>query len=169
MGRVCPDRSGYSFHVRDRPGFIKQNSYSPQSLQSPQRIRVKINELTHHIIGAAIAVHRVLGPGLLESTYEACLTLELTNRALMFERQKILPVIYRGIKIDTGYRVDLIVNRTVIVELKSIERFERIHTAQLLTYLKLTGCPVGLLINFNVRVLTDGIRRVVLGTPASSL
>lgn len=142
---------------------------SLQAPGTPSGAEMEINELTHHIIGAAIAVHRVLGPGLLESTYEACLTLELTNRGLTFERQKVLPVTYRGIQIHTGYRVDLIVNRAVIVELKSIERFERIHTAQVLTYLKLTGCPVGLLINFNVRVLTDGIRRLILDTPAPSL
>ena len=114
-----------------------------------------------------MAVHRELGPGLLESAYEACLTFELTQRGLAYERQKLLPVHYHGIQIETGYRIDLIINRTVVVELKSIERLERIHTAQMMTYLRLTGCPVGLLINFNVRLLADGIRRVLLDSVGS--
>lgn len=121
-----------------------------------------INDITGRIIGAAMAVHTELGPGLLESSYQACMTLELTNIGLEFERQKSIPLIYKGVEIDAAYRIDFLVCRTVIVELKSVERLDPIHTAQLLTYLKLTGCPVGLLINFNVTSLKDGIRRVVL-------
>jgi len=108
-----------------------------------------------------MAVHRELGPGLLESTYEACLAYELANRGLAVERQKELPVKYRGVKLDCGYRIDLLVEKKVIVELKAIERLEPIHIAQVLSYLKLSGCNVGLLINFNVKVLKDGIRRLI--------
>jgi len=108
-----------------------------------------------------MAVHRELGPGLLESTYEACLAYELVNRELAVERQKELPVKYRGVKLDCGYRIDLLVEKKVIVELKAVERLEPIHIAQVLSYLKLSGCNVGLLINFNVKVLKDGIRRLI--------
>lgn len=120
-----------------------------------------INKITESIIGAAIAVHRALGPGLLESTYEACLTYELIERGLKVERQKALPVTYRSVHLDCGYRIDLFVDDLVIVELKVVERFEAIHEAQLLSYLKLSRCPVGLLINFNVTELRRGIRRLV--------
>ena len=121
-----------------------------------------LNKITHTVIGAAIAVHRELGPGLLESTYEACLAYELHELGLKIERQKALPVRYRGVCLDCGYRIDLLVQDEVIVELKAIERLESIHEAQLLSYLKLSGCKVGLLINFNVKVLRNGIRRMVL-------
>ena len=120
-----------------------------------------LNKVTESIIGAAIAVHRELGPGLLESTYEACLTYDLVERGLKVERQKALPVTYRGVQLDCGYRIDLLVNDQVIVELKAIERLEGIHEAQLLSYLKLSGCAVGLLINFNVTELRRGLRRLV--------
>jgi GxxExxY protein len=120
-----------------------------------------INNITETIIGGAIAVHRELGPGLLESTYEACLAYELAKRGLAVERQKELPVKYRGVKLDCGYRIDLLVEEKVIVELKAVERLEPIHIAQVLSYLKLSGCNVGLLINFNVKVLKDGIRRLI--------
>jgi len=110
-----------------------------------------------------MAVHRELGPGLLESAYEACLAYELAELGLTVERQKALPVEYRGVKVDCGYRIDLLVERKVIIELKAVERLEPIHRAQLLSYLKLSGCKVGLLINFNVKVLKNGIRRLVLG------
>ncbi len=122
-----------------------------------------LNEITEAVIGAAIAVHRELGPGLLESAYEACLTYELTERGLKVERQKGLPVIYRGVLLDCGYRIDLLVEEQVVVELKTVERVEPIHEAQLLSYLKLSGCKVGLLINFNVKVLKNGIKRLVFG------
>ncbi len=124
-----------------------------------------VNELTNEIIGAAIEVHRTLGPGLLESTYEGCLFHELTDRELYAERQKALPVVYKGFHIDCGYRIDLLVGREVIVELKAVARIEPIHEAQLLSYLKLSGCHIGLLINFNVKQLTMGIRRLVHELP----
>ena len=123
----------------------------------------ELNRITETIIGAAIAVHRELGPGLLESAYEACLAYELAERGMAVEQQKALPVKYRGVKLDCGYRIDLLVEGKVIVELKVVERLEPIHEAQLLSYLKLSGCKVGLLINFNVKVLKNGIRRLVLG------
>jgi GxxExxY protein len=120
-----------------------------------------INNITDTIIGSAIAVHRELGPGLLESSYEACLAFELADRGLSVERQKALPVVYRNVKLDCGYRIDLLVEEKVIVELKAVERVEPIHTAQLLSYLKLSGCKLGLLINFNVKILKNGIRRLI--------
>ena len=120
-----------------------------------------INNITEAIIGAAMAVHRELGPGLLESTYEACLVYEVAKRGLAVERQKELPVKYRGVKLDCGYRIDLLVEKKVIVELKAVEKLEPIHIAQVLSYLKLSGCNVGLLINFNVKLLKDGIRRLI--------
>jgi len=106
-------------------------------------------------------VHRELGPGLLESAYEACLAYELVRENLKIERQKSLPINYRKIQLDCGYRIDLLVEEKVIVEIKAVERIELIHEAQLLSYLKLSGCKVGLLINFNVQVLKQGIRRLV--------
>jgi len=121
----------------------------------------KINKITEKIIGAAIAVHRALGPGLLESAYEACLAFELVDREMSVERQKALPVVYRGVNVDCGYRIDLLVENVVIVELKAVERLDPIHEAQLLSYLKLSGCKVGLLINFNVKILKTGIRRFI--------
>ena len=120
-----------------------------------------INDLTGEIIGAAIEIHKALGPGLLESTYEECLCVELGLRKMPYERQKEVPVQYKGVKLDCGYRLDLVVANEVIVELKACEKLEAIHEAQLLTYLKLTGIKVGLLINFNVPVLKDGIKRLV--------
>ena len=121
------------------------------------------NEISRRIIGAAIEVHRALGPGLLEGIYQQCLAHELTLRGLSFERERPLPVQYKGIHLDCGYRVDLIVEGRVIVELKAVESLLPVHASQVLTYLKLTGCRLGLLINWNVPVLRDGIRRVVLG------
>jgi GxxExxY protein len=120
------------------------------------------NEITEQIIGAAIEVHRVLGPGLLESAYEECLCHELKLRGLSFERQRPLPVEYKGIKLDCGYRLDLLVENAIVVEIKAVEGIEPIHEAQLLTYLRIGGWRVGLLINFNVPVLKNGIRRRVL-------
>ena len=121
----------------------------------------EINEITESIIGAAIAVHRALGPGLLESAYEACLAYDLVDSGFLVERQKGLPVVYRGVELDCGYRIDLLVENKVIVELKAVEKILPIHEAQLLSYLKLSGCKVGLLINFNVKVLKTGIRRLI--------
>jgi len=122
-----------------------------------------INDITKKIIGAGIRVHRELGPGLLESTYEACLAYELAQDGLRFERQKALPVTYRDVKLECGYRIDLLVEGKVIVELKAVDRIEEIHKAQVLSYLKLSGCKVGLLINFNVEVLVQGVHRLVNG------
>ena len=117
--------------------------------------------VTDIVIGAAIAVHRELGPGLLESTVEACLVYELTERGVAVERQKSLPVNYRGVRIDCGHRIDLLVGNEVVVELKAVERVMPIHEAQMLTYLRLSGFHVGLLLNFNVLLMKDGIRRMV--------
>ncbi len=122
-----------------------------------------INSLTESIIGSAIEVHRALGPGLLESAYEQCLCHELSLRNIPFERQLQLPVRYKGILLDCGYRIDVLVQKLVVVELKSIERLAPIHEAQLLTHLRLGGWQLGLLINFNVELLVDGIRRKVMG------
>ena len=116
---------------------------------------------TGKVIGAAIEVHRTLGPGLLESAYEACLAYELAERGLKVEQQKSLPVTYKEVALDVGYRLDLLVDEKVIVEIKSVDRLAPIHRAQLISYLKLTGLKVGLLINFNVQVLKSGIQRVV--------
>jgi GxxExxY protein len=120
-----------------------------------------MNGLTERIIGAAIEVHRVLGPGLLESAYEGCLAHELSIANLSFERQVPLPVIYKSFQLDCGYRVDFLVEQMVVLELKAVEELQRIHEAQLLTYLKLGGWAIGLLINFNVPVLKKGIKRMV--------
>lgn len=119
-----------------------------------------INALTGQVIGAAIEVHKILGPGLLESACEECLCHELKLRGISFERQKALPIEYKGIELECGYRLDIVMNNSLIVELKSCESLEPIHEAQLLTYLKLTGIKIGLLINFNVSVLKDGIKRL---------
>jgi GxxExxY protein len=127
----------------------------------------QLNQITEATIGAAIQVHCALGPGLLESAYEACLAFELAQRGFKVEQQKPLPVVYREVQLDCGYRLDLLVENQVIVEIKSIESLMPIHKAQLLSYLKLSGCHVGLLINFNVRVLKDGIVRVVYNFPES--
>lgn len=126
----------------------------------------KVNSLTRAIIGAAIDVHRELGPGLLESAYEACLAHELAGRGLKVERQKPLPLQYKGIRLDCGYRLDLLVEDLIIVELKVVDKFDPIHQAQVISYLKLSGCPVGLLINFNVKLLSSGIRRIIHDFPA---
>jgi len=121
---------------------------------------MEINDLTHEVISAAIEVHRTLGPGLLESAYEECLCREFDLRKIPYERQKELPLEYKGIKLDCGYRLDILVANTLILELKSCEGHQGIHEAQLLTYLKLAGMKLGLLINFNVPVLKGGIRRI---------
>jgi GxxExxY protein len=121
-----------------------------------------VDELTSQIIGAAIEVHRQLGPGLLESAYETCLAYELEQRGLQIERQKPLPIIYKEIHLDHGYRIDLLVNQQVIVELKVVEGITAVHEAQILSYLKFSGCPVGLILNFNVAMLKNGgIRRFI--------
>ncbi len=119
------------------------------------------NQITEAIIGCAIEVHRTLGPGLLESAYEECLCYEISSQGLSFRRQVALPVSYKNIKLDCGYMLDLVVEGSVIIELKTVEKLAPIHEAQLLTYLKLYPCTVGLLINFNVPILKLGIKRLV--------
>ena len=119
-----------------------------------------INLLTEQTIGEAIEVHRNLGPGLLESAYEECLAHELGLRGVAYERQRPLPIRYKGVKLDCGYRLDLVVDRRVILELKAVEQLLPIHEAQLLTYLRLSGIRYGLLMNFHVPVLIQGIRRL---------
>ena len=124
-------------------------------------MKLESEKITEAIIGAAIQVHRNLGPGLLESAYEACLAYELSRRGIAARRQVDLPVAYENVKIDCGYRLDFVVEEQVIVELKSVAKILPVHIAQLLTYLRLSGLSVGLLINFNVPVLKDGIERRV--------
>lgn len=120
-----------------------------------------LNDITHRAIGAAIEVHRHLGPGLLESVYETCLAHELQCCGLRFSRQHALPVTYKGIALDCGYRIDFLIEDRVILELKSVDSLNEVHKAQLLTYLKLMNLQVGLLINFNVPLLMKGVERVV--------
>jgi GxxExxY protein len=126
---------------------------------------MKINTLTSEIISSAIAVHRTLGPGLLESTYEECLCRELQLRGIPFERQKPLPVTYKGVKLECGYRLDLLVASKVVVEIKTVDTLLPIHEAQILTYMRLGGFVVGLMLNFKVPVLKEGIRRFALDLP----
>ena len=114
------------------------------------------------IIGAAIEVHKYLGPGLLESTYEECLAYELAAHGLRIERQKAIPVVYKSVKLDCGYRIDLLVNNEVVIEVKSVDALHPVHEAQILTYMKLARIRTGLLINFNVTVLKNGLKRYVL-------
>ncbi len=118
-------------------------------------------QLTHEIIGAAIAVHRELGPGLLESVYEECLCYELITRDIAFQRQQPIPVVYKGAKLDCGYRADIVVLSRIIVEIKAIASIAPVHDAVMLTYLRLSGCKMGLLINFYNPVLKDGVKRYV--------
>jgi GxxExxY protein len=129
----------------------------------------ELDEITRKIIGAAIHVHNQLGPGLLESAYEACLAHQISKFGLRVERQKSLPVLFEGTRVDCGYRIDLLVERKVIVEIKALDAVLSIHKAQLLSYLRLTGCKVGLLINFNVNMLRQGISRVVNDFPENNL
>jgi GxxExxY protein len=118
------------------------------------------NKLTEQIIGLAIKVHRSLGPGLLESAYQECLFYEIKKSGLHVEKEKPLPLVYEDVKLDCGYRIDLLVERQIVIELKSVETLNDVHTAQVLTYLKLSNCKIGLLINFNVTQLTVGLKRL---------
>ena len=131
-----------------------------------QKQRKDEDALSHGIIGAAIEVHRHLGPGLLESAYEECLAYEFAQCGLAFERQKPLPVQYKGVKLDCGFRLDFLVRKLVVVEVKAVEALSPVHSAQVLTYLRLTGCKLGLLLNFNEWRLADGIKRLVLNLAA---
>lgn len=123
---------------------------------------MEINQITEKIIGCAIEVHKNLGPGLLESAYEECLAFELQNEGLKVERQKPVPVVYKDIKLDCGYRIDILVNDLVIIELKTVDAFNPVHEGQILTYLKFAKKSIGLLINFNVTLLKNGIKRYKL-------
>ena len=123
---------------------------------------MNLNKITDVVIGAAIEVHRQLGPGLLESAYQECLCKELSLRGIPFERERPLQLEYKGLELECGYRLDILVANLVVIEIKSVETLAPVHEAQLITYLKLGGWKVGLLINFNVAVLKDGIRRRVL-------
>lgn len=136
---------------------------SERTAEAQRSQRMRVNELTQEIIGAAIEVHRSIGPGLLESIYEECLCKELSLRHIPFERQRPLPIEYKGLKLESEYRLDLLVANIIVVEVKAVETLLPIHEAQLLTYLELGEWRVGLLINFNVPVLKQGIRRLVLG------
>jgi GxxExxY protein len=129
-------------------------------------MKEELNALTGEIIGAALAVHKELGPGMLEAAYEACLAFELLDRGLGVEREKTLPITYRGQILECGYRLDLLVNGLAIVEVKSIERFDRVHFKQVTSYLRQSRCKVGLLFNFNVELLIrDGLKRIVNDFP----
>ncbi len=122
------------------------------------------NELAKIVFEAGLKIHKTLGPGLLESAYEECLYFELVNKGLFIEKQKGLPLIYEQVKLDIGYRVDLLLERKLIVEIKSVEALNDIHLAQVITYLKLSNCKLGLLINFNTTLFKDGIKRVINGS-----
>ena len=130
-----------------------------REVNMPNNQEMDKNKLTGEVIGSAIEVHKTLGPGLLESIYEECLCIEFDRKNISYERQKEIPIEYRGVKLDCGYRIDIIVENRLIVELKACETLLPIHEAQILTYLKLTGMTLGLLINFNVPLLKDGIKR----------
>src|ERR1700749_1551570 len=122
----------------------------------------EINEITHAILGGAFKVHSELGPGLLENAYKHCLAHVLTEKGLFVEKEKSLPLVFESVKLDIGYRVDLLIEQQVIVEIKAIESFTDVHIAQVLTYLKLSKCKVGLLLNFNVANMKQGIKRIIL-------
>jgi len=147
------------------PLRLEKKGVEPQSPQSNRRKRqkkkVNENDLSKEIIDAAIEVHKALGPGLLESAYEICLERELIIRGLTVKRQVSLPLIYKDIRCDIGHRVDLLVENKVIIEIKSVEALNDVHIAQVLTCLKLSQCKLGLLINFNVKLLKDGLKRLV--------
>ena len=122
------------------------------------------NEIAKIVFESGLQIHKTLGPGLLESAYEECLYFDLVNAGLEIEKQKSLPLIYKEIKLDAGYRVDFLIENKVIIEIKSIEALHPIHTAQVLTYLKLSNCKLALIINFNVLLFKDGVKRIILGS-----
>jgi GxxExxY protein len=136
------------------------NRGGPQRDGEGRRVS-SINSITEAVIGDAIVVHRELGPGMLESTYEAALAMLLARRGLTVDRQVAMPAIFQGVRLDTAYRLDLLVENRVVVELKTVAMLQPVHLAQMNTYLRFSGCEVGLLINFNVTRLVDGLRRVI--------
>lgn len=123
---------------------------------------IKFSELSHRVIGCAIEVHKALGPGLLESAYKECLCFELLSNGFSVETEKALPVVYKGVELDCGYRMDIVVNKEIIIELKSVRKIEPIHESQILSYMKLSGIKQGFLINFNTVLLKDGLKSFVL-------
>jgi len=123
--------------------------------------RNKLDAITYKIIGLAIEVHKQLGPGLLESAYKECLFYEIVNSGLIVEKEKILPIVYKDIKLDHGYRIDLLIENSIVIELKTVEAFTDVHFAQILTYLKLGNYPLGLLINFDSKILKNNIKRFI--------
>ena len=123
---------------------------------------MEMNELTERVIGCAIEVHKTLGPGLLESAYQQCLFYELREQGIWVEKEISLPIIYKEIKIDHGYRIDLLVENRVVIELKTVEKLTDVHTAQILTYMRLGEYSIGLLINFNTKLLKDGLKRFII-------
>jgi GxxExxY protein len=147
----------------DRFGLRIPAMFHHEGTKTTKDTKASALGLSHKVIGAAIEVHRLLGPGLLESVYEVALCKELWLRRIRFERQVTMPVFYKGIPLESNVKLDLLVDRTIIVEVKSIERLVNVHRAQLLTYLRLRDLWLGLLINFNVEILRDGIRRVLNG------
>ncbi len=143
--------------------FIHHRDTENTKVGTEKTMNSRLNQLSYEIIGAALEVHRMLGPGLLESSYHKCLCRELFVRGIPFEKEQPLPLEYKGIRLDCGYRIDIVVGRLIVVEVKSIESLAPIHDAQLLTYLRIGGYRLGLLMNFNVVVLKDGIHRRILG------
>jgi GxxExxY protein len=129
--------------------------------QENNESRNRLDAITYKIIGLAIEVHKQLGPGLLESAYHECLYYEIINAGLAVERQKVLPIIYKDIKLDHGYRIDLLIENMIVIELKTVEAFTDVHFAQILTYLKLGNYPLGLLINFDSKILKNNIKRFI--------
>jgi GxxExxY protein len=140
--------------------MVQASDQTPSTPSMP-RFFWEPEQLTETVIGAAIRVHRRFGPGLLESVYEACLQHELTKLGIPVRRQVALPIEYDSVRLDVGYRLDMLIDEQLIVELKCVDRLDRVHLAQMMTYLRLSGRRVGLLLNFNVAKLTDGLRRVV--------
>ncbi len=123
--------------------------------------RNRLDAITYKIIGLAIEVHKQLGPGLLESAYQECLFYEIVNSGLLVEKEKVLPIVYKNIQLDHGYRIDLLIENTIVIELKTVETFTDVHFAQILTYLKLGNYPLGLLINFDSKILKNNIKRFI--------
>ncbi len=151
--------------LRQRHGLKLGPSNFHREAAKGAKILMWIDRWSERVIGAAIEVHRTLGPGLLESVYETALAAEFSDRGIPFERQKAVPIRYRGIVLDGGLRLDFLIGGELILELKTVDRLTDIHRAQILTYMKVTGCPVGLLINFNTAFLKTGIKRFVRHAP----
>ena len=131
------------------------------------KISEELNKISYTIIGHAIEVHKHLGPGLLESAYQECLYFEIKNEGLIVEKEKSLPIIYKGLKLEQGYRIDLLIENKLVIELKTVENFTQVHYAQILTYLKLGKYPLGLLLNYNSKILRNNIKRFINTTPIS--